>query len=260
MKPFRESYKFFKDHFFRVLDGRIRSSLLFGESRDPLFPLYWSDQPTFSVTVDRDNLEDCEEEFIEDLNQLPTLSYSKFITDKGYFIKDFVVLKMCSSRSTTPAVGGAVVEAFPLFMARPIEENVQSPPVVVVDSTKDSTLPTNAGVGNSSAKRVAEEGVLQSQEQPSKRMLMAGGEASGVVDFYFGLLGSGFDRGEADDGWTGVMASRPLSHSIGTLGTRLARAIELEFKSLAAQQQALVKENRKATTSLMKLSAEYAEA
>ncbi|RDY11280.1 hypothetical protein CR513_04078, partial [Mucuna pruriens] len=40
MKPFRESYKFFKDHFIRVAAGCTEPSLLFNEFEDPLFPLY----------------------------------------------------------------------------------------------------------------------------------------------------------------------------------------------------------------------------
>ncbi|RDY06859.1 hypothetical protein CR513_09106, partial [Mucuna pruriens] len=39
MKPFQESYKLFKDHFFRVAAGRIETNLLFDESREPFFPL-----------------------------------------------------------------------------------------------------------------------------------------------------------------------------------------------------------------------------
>ncbi|RDY02319.1 hypothetical protein CR513_14237, partial [Mucuna pruriens] len=116
MKSFWKSYKFFKDHFFRVAVGHTRSSMLFGESGDPFFPLYWSGQSTILITVDRDDLEDWEEEFIEDLSQLPTLSCSKFITDKGYSIKDLVILKMRSSRSITLVVGGAVAEAAPFLL------------------------------------------------------------------------------------------------------------------------------------------------
>ncbi|RDX94949.1 hypothetical protein CR513_22593, partial [Mucuna pruriens] len=88
---------------------------------------------------------------LSDLNRLPILSYSKLVTNKGYSIKDLVALKMRSSRSTTSTVGGAVTEASPLSIARPVQESVQ-PLVVVVDTIEDSTLPTIAGVGNSLAK------------------------------------------------------------------------------------------------------------
>ncbi|RDX87300.1 Protein CLEC16A, partial [Mucuna pruriens] len=82
MKPFRESYKQFKDHFFWVVAERVGTNLLFGEFGEPLFLLYWSDQPAILVTIDRDHLEGWEEEFIVDLNQLPTLSCSKLISAK----------------------------------------------------------------------------------------------------------------------------------------------------------------------------------
>ncbi|RDX69906.1 hypothetical protein CR513_50916, partial [Mucuna pruriens] len=39
MKPFRESYKQFKDHFFRVATGRTKTNLHFDESGEPLFPI-----------------------------------------------------------------------------------------------------------------------------------------------------------------------------------------------------------------------------
>ncbi|RDX98077.1 hypothetical protein CR513_19058, partial [Mucuna pruriens] len=80
MKPFQESYKQFKDHFFWVAVGHTGRNLLFDDSREPLFPLYWSDQPAISVTVDQDHL-------------------------KGYSVKDIAALKACSSRLATPAVG-----------------------------------------------------------------------------------------------------------------------------------------------------------
>ncbi|RDX65677.1 hypothetical protein CR513_55644, partial [Mucuna pruriens] len=51
MKPFRESYKQFKENFFRVAKGSIMPSMLFDRSDESFLPLYWSDQPTISVTA-----------------------------------------------------------------------------------------------------------------------------------------------------------------------------------------------------------------
>ncbi|RDX75136.1 hypothetical protein CR513_45023, partial [Mucuna pruriens] len=47
---------------------RTRKNLLLGDFGEPLFPLYWSDQPAISVTVGQDHLESWEEEFIVELD------------------------------------------------------------------------------------------------------------------------------------------------------------------------------------------------
>ncbi|RDX65630.1 hypothetical protein CR513_55691, partial [Mucuna pruriens] len=103
MKPFHESYKFFKNRFFCVAHGSTRPSLLFDESGNPLFPFYWMDQPTVSITVGRDDLEDWEEKFMKDLSYLSMLSCSTLITNKGYTTKELMSLKKKTSRSPTLA-------------------------------------------------------------------------------------------------------------------------------------------------------------
>ncbi|RDY13593.1 hypothetical protein CR513_01457, partial [Mucuna pruriens] len=104
MKPFRESYKFFKDHFFWVAASR-------------------------------------------------------------YSAKDLMALKKRVSRSTTPTMVGAIVEAVPLAVvrpepSRPAEETVLPPPMVTLDSLDNSLVHTNFDVGDSTAKRLAEEGAV----------------------------------------------------------------------------------------------------
>ncbi|RDY09219.1 hypothetical protein CR513_06444, partial [Mucuna pruriens] len=89
-KPFCESYKFFKDHFFRMAPDNTKRSLLFDEFGNPLFPLYWTNQPAVS-----------EEEFVEELICLSTLSCSALITNKGYTAKELMSLKKKTSRSPT---------------------------------------------------------------------------------------------------------------------------------------------------------------
>ncbi|RDX81409.1 hypothetical protein CR513_37925, partial [Mucuna pruriens] len=94
MKPFHESYNFFKDHFFRVAPSNTRT-----------------------ITVDQDDLEDWEEEFVEELSHLPTLSCSMLITNKGYSAKDLMALKKRASHSLAAAAAGAIIEAIPLAIA-----------------------------------------------------------------------------------------------------------------------------------------------
>ncbi|RDY12656.1 hypothetical protein CR513_02521, partial [Mucuna pruriens] len=125
-----------------------------------------------------------EEEFIEDLNQLPTLSCSKLISNKGYSIKDIAAMTR-SSCSTTSIVRGAIVEASPLSAARSVEGSTQPPLVVISDFVEESPLHAVVGASSSTTKRAAEEGLLQSQERPSKRALAAEEEAGSVADFNF---------------------------------------------------------------------------
>ncbi|RDX58544.1 hypothetical protein CR513_62133, partial [Mucuna pruriens] len=247
MKPFRESYKLFKDHFFRVAAGPTGTSILFSESGVALFPLYWSDQPAISVTADRDHLEDWEEEFIEDLNQLPTLSYSRLISDKGYSIKDIAAMKTHSSRSTTSAMGGAVAEASPLSVAQPAEESTQPPPVVILDYAEESPLPIAASARGSTTKRAIEEGGLQRQERPFKRALVAEDETREVVDSnftkFFGTgqgevvdkrLSCSNDQEKAKE--LGLPKSLEVLQQYAGYSLVFARAVENEFGGLAAHQ------------------------
>ncbi|RDY05639.1 hypothetical protein CR513_10499, partial [Mucuna pruriens] len=148
MKPFQESYKFFKDHFFQVPYSHIGSSMLFGNSRDPFFPLYCSDQPAVSV-IGRKNL-------------------LKISASCSLFpVRSLQSTRMRSSCSTTPAVGEVVAEALPLSTAQlepsqPFKESAQPPLVVVLDFVKDSPLPVVVGASDSLVKHMAKEGVLQS--------------------------------------------------------------------------------------------------
>ncbi|RDY13146.1 hypothetical protein CR513_01969, partial [Mucuna pruriens] len=218
MKPFQESYKQFKDHFFQLL--RQRHHRLEGT----FFSLHHS------------------------------------------------------------SCGGAVVEASPLATAQPVEESTLSPPVVVLDSIEESSMP--AAAGGLTSKYAAEEGMLQSQEQPSKRALAVGAKDGGAVDFkFFEFFNVG--QGEGDDTWIEVMNPRyPIDEVVDKrlsffndlqkakelrlpksleviqryvdYSFVLAKTVEKEFKGMAAYQQTLAKKNKKAHDALLKLSAEYA--
>ncbi|RDX87841.1 hypothetical protein CR513_30639, partial [Mucuna pruriens] len=143
------------DHFFRVAAKSAGRNLLFGDFGEPLFPLYWSNQPAILVTVDQDHLESWEEEFVVELNQLPTLSYSKLISAKGH---------RCMRARSSLSMTLGVIEASLLAVARLVEEKTQPPPVVVLESVGESPLLVVEEIGGSSAKRAVKAGALQSQE------------------------------------------------------------------------------------------------
>ncbi|RDX91477.1 hypothetical protein CR513_26542, partial [Mucuna pruriens] len=101
-------------------------------------------------------------------------------------------------------------QAIPVATARPTEEKAQPSPVVVVESAEESPPPMVEEVGGSSSKRTAKEGVLQGEEQLSKRGLAAEDRVEGDVNFnYSTFMAAG--RVKVDDTWVGVMTSRPLS-------------------------------------------------
>ncbi|RDX72008.1 hypothetical protein CR513_48568, partial [Mucuna pruriens] len=49
MWPFHESYKFFKDQFFRVYCGSTSLDLLTDPAGEPHFPLSWTKQPAVTI-------------------------------------------------------------------------------------------------------------------------------------------------------------------------------------------------------------------
>ncbi|RDY07718.1 hypothetical protein CR513_08125, partial [Mucuna pruriens] len=152
MKPFRESYKQFNNHFFRVAARRIGRNLLFGlgtlsspytrvinrQSRSQLAKIIWKARRRSSSLSLTGSV------------RSPTLSYS---------VKDIATMKARSSRSTTPGVAKTSL----LVAVRPTVEK----------STGESPPPVVEEVDGSSAKRATEAGVLQSEGRPSKRGLAA---------------------------------------------------------------------------------------
>lgn len=45
-KPYSKSYKNFKDQFFKIIITETRRRDFFDEEGSPLFPLYWTENPT----------------------------------------------------------------------------------------------------------------------------------------------------------------------------------------------------------------------
>ncbi|RDX72394.1 hypothetical protein CR513_48130, partial [Mucuna pruriens] len=83
LKPFLESFKIFKNKFFKVCPGKFGPSLMFDSSGVPLFPFYWTSQPAVSITVVRKDLEKWEDVFISKLETLPCLFCSELIRGSG---------------------------------------------------------------------------------------------------------------------------------------------------------------------------------
>ncbi|RDX90658.1 hypothetical protein CR513_27456, partial [Mucuna pruriens] len=73
LRPFLESYKAFKNRFFRVAPSDPTSRLLIDRDRRQYFPLQWTRQPAVSITVDVENLERWERAFIAELKELPII-------------------------------------------------------------------------------------------------------------------------------------------------------------------------------------------
>ncbi|RDY13738.1 hypothetical protein CR513_01294, partial [Mucuna pruriens] len=73
LKSFLESYKTFKDRFFRVAPSDPNSSLLTDRSGQSYFPLQWTRQPAVSIAVDTKKLESWEPSFITELKGMSVL-------------------------------------------------------------------------------------------------------------------------------------------------------------------------------------------
>ncbi|RDY05630.1 hypothetical protein CR513_10505, partial [Mucuna pruriens] len=65
LKPFLESYKVFKNRYFKVDRDTTGPNLLADNLGEPFFPLYWTPQSIVSVSVARKDLEKWEDKFIK---------------------------------------------------------------------------------------------------------------------------------------------------------------------------------------------------
>ncbi|RDX71249.1 hypothetical protein CR513_49432, partial [Mucuna pruriens] len=82
-KPFLESYKSFKTRFFSVVPSDSGPNLLLDHTGRPFFPLSWTHQPAVSVTVRRKDLEEWEDAFVRELEELPLLPSADIIKGVG---------------------------------------------------------------------------------------------------------------------------------------------------------------------------------
>ncbi|RDX61574.1 GABA transporter 1, partial [Mucuna pruriens] len=85
LRPFSESYKGFKDHFFRVAPRNPNSRLLVDREGRQHFPLQWTRRPAVSISVAVKSLEGWERAFIDELKEFPVYRSSDII--KGEEVK-----------------------------------------------------------------------------------------------------------------------------------------------------------------------------
>ncbi|RDX91360.1 hypothetical protein CR513_26670, partial [Mucuna pruriens] len=135
------SYKLFKNRFFRVTLGDVGPNLLVHNAGKPFFPLYWTQQPIVSISVGKDNLEEWENEFVEELGDVPTLSSVDLIKGTGLSGQALRGLKKKWAQLTTSNDVVSTALAPPLSTAHPkgasqpsAGDASQSLPVVALDS------------------------------------------------------------------------------------------------------------------------------
>ncbi|RDX74754.1 hypothetical protein CR513_45454, partial [Mucuna pruriens] len=143
LKPFLESFKVFKDKYFKVGRGATGPNVLADKSGSPFFPLYWTSQPAVSVMIVCKDLEKWEDEFITKLENLPLLSCADLIKGIGFSVQ---YLKNMKKRTSQQVDEGTSAPSVPLSVAdtlvspAPLEGFDQSPPVVILDSPRNSSF------------------------------------------------------------------------------------------------------------------------
>ncbi|RDX66373.1 hypothetical protein CR513_54859, partial [Mucuna pruriens] len=115
LKPFHESYKFSKDWFFRVYPGVVGPNLLVDSSDDPFFPLDWTYHPDVFVTVEEEDLEEWELEYVKELYTPLELKALKKNAVSYSPIPVVAPLPASSTQTTTPSL-------VPVFITQPIVE------------------------------------------------------------------------------------------------------------------------------------------
>ncbi|RDY07356.1 hypothetical protein CR513_08547, partial [Mucuna pruriens] len=128
-------------------------------------------QPTVSISVGKGNLEEWENEFVEELGSVPTLSSVNLIKGTGLFGKALKTLKKKWAQAATSDDAEPTAPVVPLSTTQPEEASQlsaddapRSPPVVVLDSLVVGD--TSPEVGE---KRAAEDD-CGDQERPRKRL------------------------------------------------------------------------------------------
>ncbi|RDX60355.1 hypothetical protein CR513_61506, partial [Mucuna pruriens] len=142
LRPFSESYKGFKDRFFRVAPQNPNSRLLVDREGRQHFPLQWTRRPAVSISVVVKSLEGWERAFIDELRELPIYRSSDIIKGEGYSTKALAELWKRKRNQVQPMPPtGLEAEAAPLAAAGPAdnaqisqEEASRTPSVFEVDA------------------------------------------------------------------------------------------------------------------------------
>ncbi|RDX93891.1 hypothetical protein CR513_23794, partial [Mucuna pruriens] len=274
----------FKDRFFRVYPSEISPNIMVDSSSNPLFPFHWTCQPTVSKTVEEEDLEEWELEFVKKLQRLPTLPCADLIKKELKALREIVVsrspnlviapLLAPSTQATTlsPALAlpaQPIVEAHTeqLLSTKDALTWPPTPPTVILDSPTDSPVEA-APILEPVVKKRAQE-VADSQDRQVRTKT-----ASHIV----AVVGA-FASNPLED-WAAVLANRPSNPSVwapnyplanaGTLGISgvfqalqnyvgyslvLSRATKRKFKSLEARNKGMAKTIEKSHEDNLKLVA-----
>ncbi|RDX86907.1 hypothetical protein CR513_31695, partial [Mucuna pruriens] len=167
LKPFLESFKVFKDRFFKVGRGAGGPSILVDNSGDPYFPLYWTPQPAVSVTVAEKDLEEWEKEFVAELHGFRVLSSAEIIKGSGFSVEYLKNWRRKLSRASAETSAPQPAAEQPAEDSLPPQDPVPSPQVVHLDSPNES--PLHAGPMNEPASPHPADAT---DERPRKRLHM----------------------------------------------------------------------------------------
>ncbi|RDY11334.1 hypothetical protein CR513_04028, partial [Mucuna pruriens] len=290
LRLFLESYKTFKNRFFRVVPSDPNSKLLNDRAGWPFFPLQWTRQPAVSTTVDLENLDSWERSFITELKEMPVLHSVEIIKGTGLssdcglpfavfliFDQDLEEKKGAGLTASFPTVG-VEVEAAPLSAAgltdlpqASQEETSRTPSVFELEKTAPPSL------------LQADQVRKETDDQPSKRPHLEEITQIDHKDFSAGrdvsmplpsdprpLFYKSFIRA-ADQ----TLASSSLGQDVESLGLvrtyaalqqyaahgfALARATEREFGCLEAERTSWAEQSKKSEEENRKLSSALFEA
>ncbi|RDX98597.1 hypothetical protein CR513_18461, partial [Mucuna pruriens] len=142
-QPFLASYKKFKTRFFKVTPGDSGPNLLVDRSGRPFFPLSWTHQPAVSISVNLEDLESWEKEFVKELGELPLLPSAKIIKGVDYSSRSLRELKKrkaaLMAEGDQQAVADFAEPSAVVASTEPIAAAEPSPLHTTTDEASDST-------------------------------------------------------------------------------------------------------------------------
>ncbi|RDX76915.1 hypothetical protein CR513_43041, partial [Mucuna pruriens] len=241
LKPFLESFKIFKDKFFKVCPGKSGPSLMADPSGTPYFPFYWTSQPAVSVTIVRKDLEKWEDEFIRELETLLRLFCFELIRGSGFSVRLLKDLKKNippTVEEGTSAPAAEVPQAAVPLQEIPAEP---SPPSAGSEAVADLSAvgqPAKEGVVERPSKRLHLEEEAEPQEdlsvaefgRPSHLMWARSGLISEAVDQTMLTPSEGFLVKQL-----GVSGTLDAIQRLAGCSAILARAAEVEFGPMAGR-------------------------
>ncbi|RDY02967.1 hypothetical protein CR513_13504, partial [Mucuna pruriens] len=162
LRPFSESYKGFKNRFFRVSPSDPNSEILVDRDGRQPFPLQWTRRPASSVTVIVKNLEEWERTFINELKELPVYRSYDIIKGEEYSTKALAALWKRKRDHIQPSPPNVIqTDAAPLSAAGPVDH----PPTPQEETSKSlSTFEAETAAPPSPVHQA-----MSSDDRPNKR-------------------------------------------------------------------------------------------